>query len=381
MGLPGLGAEDKAQANGDQGNASEAPAIAHRDIMGWLSSFFRDGRVIFGSMGIGAVGLLFSIRRVLEKWREDAEVKPVQPKTQYITQDTEDSLATATLDILLGHYNYAIKETAAKIVCERAANDGSITEMLLWGITRPDYDERLRNLRALRILMELGRIFNRPLPCSGVAADVCRLENPPMIHTWKAYSALVRSLELSIDPEQETLNDETWDEYPLRDAAEKHALELIHQLVSQYGPEKLIKAKFVEKWLAKQNWGKTEDERQINLTKYLQHKRNYIREIVANIQITRSGREILEKTGLMALGCEVDQETEDHDHVMVSDRLNLLLSMNPDRNRDSALDLARTLQSIEHRLRQRNREAIVLNDGTHPVNRDDIIHRDLGPSA
>ncbi len=123
--------------------------------MGWFSSLIRDDRVIIGSMGMGAVGFVFIIRFVLEGWREDAEVKPVQPKTQYITQDTEDSLKAGTLETLLGHYNSAIRETAAKIICDRAVNDdGSTLEYLLWGITRPDYDGRMKDLRALAVITD-----------------------------------------------------------------------------------------------------------------------------------------------------------------------------------------------------------------------------------
>jgi len=91
---------------------------------------------------------------LLEQWREGAEIKPVQPKTQYITQDTEDSLKPDTLSTLLGHYNYAIRETSAKIVCDRAVNDGSTIELLLWGITRLSYDERMKNLRALAVITD-----------------------------------------------------------------------------------------------------------------------------------------------------------------------------------------------------------------------------------
>jgi hypothetical protein len=129
--------------------------------MGWVSSFLRDERVVLGSLGMTAVSLVFMMRYVLERWREEAEIKPVQPKTQYITQDTEDSLKENTLDTLLGHYNYAIRETAAKIVCDRAINDEPTFERLLWGITRPDYDERMMNLRALAVITDSREYSNK----------------------------------------------------------------------------------------------------------------------------------------------------------------------------------------------------------------------------
>ena len=137
-----------------QGNATPLPAVN----MGWFSSLVRDDRVILGALGTSTIAMLLMVRFMLEKWREDAEIKPVQPKTQYITQDTEDALQVGTLDTLLGHYNFAIRETAAKIVCERAVNEPSTLDILLRGITRPDYDERIKNLRALAVITDHRKI-------------------------------------------------------------------------------------------------------------------------------------------------------------------------------------------------------------------------------
>ncbi|KAK0731613.1 hypothetical protein B0H67DRAFT_80235 [Lasiosphaeris hirsuta] len=329
--------------------------------MSWLNALVRDDRVIFGGLGMSAVAMVVMIRLLLEKWREESEIKPVQPKTQYITQDTEDSLKQGTLDTLLGHYNYAIRETAAKIVCDRAVNDGTTIELLLWGITRKDYDERMRNLRALAVITDPQSL--------------------PFLHTWKAYAALVRSLELSIDPEQEVLNDEHWDEYPMRDMTEKLGLMFISQLISRYDAEKLIKAKFVEKWLVKQNWGATTEERQENFMKYLQHKNNRIADIISRIKNTHSGFDALKKSGLLAQDFgPSDESEEDNSHLVVADQFNLILraNMGEMREEDTTRLLARTLRNLEdQRLRQRNREAMVLNDGSRPLNRDDIIQRDI----
>lgn len=122
--------------------------------MGWLTLIARDERAILSGLAISAVGLVLMMRSILKTYRDDAEVKPAQPKTQYITQETEDALKLNTLDTLLGHYNYAIRETAGKIVCDRAINDVATVEVLLYGITRPDYDERMKNLRCLAIITD-----------------------------------------------------------------------------------------------------------------------------------------------------------------------------------------------------------------------------------
>jgi hypothetical protein len=341
--------------------------------MGWFGSFIRSDPVIFGAMGASAATLVFVMGFVLEQWREDAEIKPVQPKTQYITQDTEDSLKAETLSTLLGHYNYAIRETSAKIVCDRAVNDGSTIELLLWGITRPDYDERMKNLRALAVITDTRKTM--PLSSHVGAADTYA-ESLHALHTWKAYAALVRSLELSLDLDQEKLDDENWDECPLRDVTEKLCLMFICQLIGRYDAEKLIKAKFVEKWLAKQNWGSTEQERQLNFYQYVSQKNNRICEIISCIQKSPAGREALIKAGLMAKTA-TDHDVDDESRI-IADRFNILISM--DMGDPEGRIVARTITTDfdEHRRRQLHREAMVLNDGTHPVNHEDIIQRDHG---
>ena len=51
---------------------------------------------------------------VLQHFRDEAAIRPKSPKTQFITQDTEDALDLHTLDSLLDHYNSAVRETAIK---------------------------------------------------------------------------------------------------------------------------------------------------------------------------------------------------------------------------------------------------------------------------
>lgn len=125
--------------------------------LAWFTRAIQDDRVMYGYLAIHTVGWLWGLRFLLRKWRDEAEIKPPQPKTQYITQETEDALKLDTLDTMLTHYNHAIRETASKIVCDRAVNDRDTVDRLLWGITRPDYDERMENLRALAIITDPRR--------------------------------------------------------------------------------------------------------------------------------------------------------------------------------------------------------------------------------
>lgn len=123
---------------------------------GILSSILRDERTVLIGLGVTAASFVCAMRFALEYYRDEVEIKPTQPKTQYITQDTEDSLKKGTLETLLQHYNFSIRETALKIVAGRAVNDKSAVEHLLWGITRPEYDERERCLKALAFAVEDG---------------------------------------------------------------------------------------------------------------------------------------------------------------------------------------------------------------------------------
>lgn len=121
--------------------------------MGFFS-FARDERLVAVGFGIATVACIASMRVILLRSRDKAEIQPTQPKTQYITQATEDSLKLGTLNTLLQHYNYAIRDTTLRIVAGRAVNDKSAIDDLLWGITREDYDERMQALRALTFALE-----------------------------------------------------------------------------------------------------------------------------------------------------------------------------------------------------------------------------------
>lgn len=140
--------------------------------MGWattLLSAARDERIILVSMGLATFGIVSSIVTVLTIVRDDNEIPPPQPKTQYITQETEDSLQLETLEKLLVHPNYSIREIGIKILCDRAVNDTETTHYLLYGITRPNYDERMKCLRALALLT--GQTIGTVLGLLNVVCD------------------------------------------------------------------------------------------------------------------------------------------------------------------------------------------------------------------
>lgn len=323
----------------------------------WLSklvSFARDERVILVSIGITSYSLVRTIIAGLEVMREHSAIPPTLPKTRYITQDTEDALEPGTLDKLLKHPSFAIREIAIKILCERAVNNKDVVTHLLVGITRFDYDERMMSLRALAMLTGQTTGFE----------GLSKL-NQPM-----AYSALVRSLELSLgDAVPFPLNDNHWDEYYLRDMTERFCLMFILELTNKYGASMLIKAKFVERWLSKQLWGgATMADRVKNFDDYMKFKDNRIVSIVNNIRHSKRGVRALEKAGLA---------TPDRPRRVIPEIQSVLVRLEEQQALAQQRAVRPSEQSVEEqRLRRQHREAMVLNDGTRPFGRDDIIEPD-----
>ncbi|KAH7329332.1 hypothetical protein B0I35DRAFT_473947 [Stachybotrys elegans] len=331
--------------------------------MAWsdnLLSLARDERVILATIGASTFALVGTVLTTLVLIRDDTEIPQPEPKTQYITQDTEDALSADTISRLLDHPNYHIRDATTRIICDRATNDPAAITELLYGITRPDYDERMRCLRALAML----------------TGHTPGLDGLSKLNNSRAYSALMRSLQLSLDdaplPE---LRSQTWDEYYLRDMAERFCLMFVYELMNNYGAEPVIKAGFVAKWLAKQDWGDSPDERQTHFKHYMEHKKNRIVDIVGQIQDSRRGLRALEKAGLMDRVLSKWQN-----HLLPTLTANMM-EHGSHRPQRLAAQVARTREHSEEeqRLRRQHREAMVLNDGSRPVGRDDIFERDHSP--
>ena len=194
------------------------------------------------------------------------------------------------------------------------------------------------------------------------------------LHHPHTYSALVRSLELSLnDCKPPDLDDPHWDEYYVRDMAERFCLLFILDLVAKHGPNLLIKAHFVEKWLAKQDWGSTETEKKKRFGEYVNFKSNRIVEIVTLIKKSRRGLKALEKAGLIEGSVARRQMQELPDVVMQTEPESILESIE---SADAQTPRTREQSVEEQRLRRQHREAMVLNDGTRPLGRDDIFERD-----
>jgi hypothetical protein len=192
-----------------------------------------------------------------------------------------------------------------------------------------------------------------------------------MIDKPDTYAALVKSLEYSITDYPHNEFDPEWDNWNLRDVVEQGCLLVLIQLVDKFGPEGLVKARFVERWLAKEPWGASDKERQMNFAESLR-KNNRLNEIAIPLFRDQVGRRQLIKVKLVPAALEADLNLvrdirmingegtagEDFDGMFVESR----------RRRDQS--------SEEEHIRRRHREAMVLNDGTRPLGRGDIIQRE-----
>jgi hypothetical protein len=190
----------------------------------------------------------------------------------------------------------------------------------------------------------------------------------------RTYSALVTSLEYCVTDYEHNEYDPEWDNWSLRDIVEQGCLLIIVQLIDKFGVEGVIKARFIERWLVKEPWGSPndEEERQCNFLDSLS-RQNRLNEICFPLLKDPAGQEALEKAKLLPsshredekvsvldsrMAKEEDTAGEDNDRILIDSRRR------------------RNPNSEEEHLRRRHREAMVLNDGTRPLERGDIIEQD-----
>jgi dsDNA-binding SOS-regulon protein len=160
---------------------------------------------------------------------------------------------------------------------------------------------------------------------------------------------------------------------------EQRCLLLVTLLIHHYGIESLVEANFVDKWLARQPWGETDEERRKNFALYIDRKKNRISNICYHLRASKAGRKALVKAKLATKTRKSKRDrspnikvvleftmTSEGDGTVERSEIELVPRMND--QSDEGLRLAAT--------RRRHREAMVLNDGTHSLGRDDIIERE-----
>jgi hypothetical protein len=148
----------------------------------------------------------------------------------------------------------------------------------------------------------------------------------------------------------------------------------ILELVNKYGVDLLVRARFVEKWVVQQDWGDTPEERRRNFKNYVDLKGNRIVDILKRVMESRRGTRALEKAGLL----EKDHFRHNAERLLIME-----FGDGPSQQTGSERHVPRTREhsAEEQRLRRQHREAMVLNDGTRPLGREDIIERDHSPPS
>lgn len=177
-----------------------------------------------------------------------------------------------------------------------------------------------------------------------------------------------------------------FDEYYLRDMSEKLCLMFVSQLVSRYSATKLVRAGFVEKWLARQNWGV---DRAANFASYLGHKTNRITDIVRDVEKSAVGRAALAKEGLTSRKDGERLEAAGGNLSSSSSSYDLVISLRMENDAEERQRLAREQmpagraldQALDEQRIRRHREAMVLSDGSRPITSEDIIQREPSPPS
>jgi hypothetical protein len=189
----------------------------------------------------------------------------------------------------------------------------------------------------------------------------------------------VKSLEYSLTDYEHAEHDIEWDNWPLRDVAEQGCLLILTQLVNKCGPEGLIKARFIERWLAKEPWGGDERERQINFLESLR-KRDRLSELTLPLIRDLTARRLLCQARLLPMDFEWDVPSPRETRYITPNDVRMI---NGEGTAGEDFDgmfvegrRRREQSSVDETIRRRHREAMVLNDGTRPLGRDDIIERE-----
>ncbi|KAL5612378.1 hypothetical protein BROUX41_000093 [Berkeleyomyces rouxiae] len=322
----------------------------------------KNERLLLFGMAAYAVTMVGVMWSMLNSVKEDSVIEPVQVKTQYITQETEDALPLHTIEKLAEHPNYSIRDISLKILSDRAVEDGATLDILITGITKKSHEVRLRCLQSLALVITNTYGSRNPLK---------KLNNQ------RSYDAFVRCLELSLpDSVIPKLDDSTWDEQNFRDETEKLCLSFLYELTQSRDVILLLRSQFVEKWLVKQNWGDSIEERHRNFSEYTANRRNRTADIIRCLQKTTLGMNALLVAGLLPFPTKAEQQLDPEFWEELCPSLwEEQDATECNTTAPSAFSRGREQSEEEVRLRRQHREAMVFNDGTRPIGRDDIIER------
>jgi hypothetical protein len=335
--------------------------------MAALSSATESRILVLGFGLTTTCAVLALMRHMLIAYRDSVEVKKPSAKTQYITQGTEDSLKSSTLEKLIESHNYSIQETAARIVFDRALHDGATLDALLWELTHPDRDRREQAIRALYMLTE-QRMFPESFLLSHLT--LCSAAGMTELNSPKVFGAIVTCLARCVKDVPHNNYDKEVDNFDFRDPVERFCLLVLFRLTVEFGSEEIIKAGIVQRWLAKEPWGSTEKEIQENF-KHCYHNMR-LSELILRIAHHSRGLGELVKAKLM----DTSDTTFFPRPKMIGEDSTVGEQGLSDLGLTEGGPRIREQSAEERHLRRRHREAMVLNDGVQPIGVSDIIERE-----
>jgi hypothetical protein len=172
------------------------------------------------------------------------------------------------------------------------------------------------------------------------------------------------------------LYDKEWDDFDFRGAPERICILLLTHLVSEWGTNRLLDTHFVDQWLAKQNWGTTDKERQSNFAHlYNNRSRTMLGDLVRRILQRETGLRQIMAVKLISDDLDIFDDLEvrieamraldmfEENLTLVGNEIDRLVA---GRRREPGDDEGQ-------RIRRQHRQAMVLNDGAHPLTMSDII--------
>lgn len=353
-----------------------------------------DNRLLALGLGISVLSLYSLVNYTLLSIRDSRKVTYTAPKPQYIDQSTEDALQESTLQILIASHNQGISRVAQRIVVDRITHSRDAIEEILSQVASKDPEIRERALRALQLFDGGGFLDDLHIP--------------------RMVKAVVKALKYSAieNADSYPAYNQNVDTDDFRDPAEFMALSVLAKLVQERAAaaRALVRTHFVKNWLAKQDWGKGVEQRQKNFANHWEKHRlhdNRLSLIIGKIASYEEGVRQLVAENLLGSPSDIGIEGYTNGYTRFTPR-NTYIFQDPTTNttvimNTSGIDLPDPLEGLitraleagreevreigeigaatrpneqsaeERRLRRRNREVMVLNDGDVPLNAANII--------
>ncbi|GFF45554.1 hypothetical protein IFM58399_07574 [Aspergillus lentulus] len=308
------------------------------------------------------VSLFFAVRGIaadLRRVSDLTEIKHVEKEDKIISEGTEDALKLDTLLKLSDSTSYDLRAAALRIIAERSTK-GSTRDLLLKDLASKNKERRGRALTALYFLLS-NRALARTAVCS-------RLKD------LSTYTALVDCLCNFL---KEHVEETSTTDSPIlpktRPLGEKKALSILNLILRENIPAAL-EAGVVSRWLSKYPFPcalTTPSRRQdvVILMKTWWSDDTIMSEIFSTLSSHPDGTKQLRKYGLMGSMMEEndhDDDEEDSDVWMIDGE-------DTAGSRRLSGRRLRGGTAEEQAVRRRRREAMVLSDGVHPLNNDDIF--------